>query len=40
MDWGLGRYEGTARALEPASAYVVELAKLVRGERVLDLNGP
>lgn len=38
MDWGLGRYEDTARALEPASAYVVELAKLTRGERVLDIG--
>lgn len=38
MDWGLGRYEDTAHALEPASAHVVELARLVPGERVLDLG--
>jgi SAM-dependent methyltransferase len=38
MYWGLGRYENTARALEPASAYVVERARLVRGERVLDIG--
>src|SRR6476469_977138 len=38
MDWGLGRYEETARALEPASAHVVDLAQLVRGERVLDIG--
>jgi SAM-dependent methyltransferase len=38
MDWGLGRYEDTARALEPASARVVDLARLVPGERVLDIG--
>lgn len=38
MDWGLGRYEDTAQQLEPASAHVVELARLVPGERVLDLG--
>lgn len=38
MDWGLGRYEHTARDLEPASAHVVDLAQLVPGERVLDVG--
>ena len=38
VELGLGRYEETARALEPASAHVVDLARLVPGERVLDIG--
>ena len=38
MDWGLGRYEDTASALEPASVQVVDLARLVPGERLLDIG--
>src|SRR6476661_1655572 len=38
MDWGLGRYEDTASALEAASIHVVDLARLVPGERVLDIG--
>ena len=37
IDWGLGRYERTAEELEPAAEYVVSLAELKSGERVLDL---
>lgn len=38
MDWGVGRYEGTARQLEPASAHVVRLAGPASGERLLDVG--
>ena len=38
MDWGLGRYEDTARQLEPASAHVVRLARVAAGERLLDVG--
>src|SRR4051794_5019996 len=38
MDWGTGRYEETARQLEPASERVVALAGLVPGERLLDVG--
>jgi len=37
VDWGLGRYEETARELEPVAARVVSLAALQPGERVLDV---
>lgn len=37
LDWGAGRYEETARELEPVAAHVVALANLSPGERVLDL---
>lgn len=37
IDWGVGRYERTAAELAPAAEYVVSLAKLKPGERVLDL---
>jgi cyclopropane fatty-acyl-phospholipid synthase-like methyltransferase len=38
MDWGLGRYEDTARVLEPASVRVIKLAGLAPGERLLDIG--
>ena len=38
LDWGLGQYETTARALEPVSAHVIELARITGGERVLDVG--
>ena len=38
MDWGVGRYEDTARQLEPVSAHVVRLAGLVPGDRLLDVG--
>ena len=38
VDWSVGRYEDTARQLEPVSAHVVRLAGLVSGERVLDVG--
>jgi SAM-dependent methyltransferase len=38
LDWGIGRYEETARALEPVAATVVERAKVRSGERALDLG--
>lgn len=37
VDWGVGRYEETARELEPVAAHVVSLAALQSGERVLDV---
>jgi SAM-dependent methyltransferase len=37
-DWGVGRYERFAAELEPAAEYVLELAALRPGERVLDLG--
>ncbi|HEY2654886.1 MAG TPA: methyltransferase domain-containing protein [Solirubrobacteraceae bacterium] len=37
IDWGIGHYEETASELEPAAEYVVSLAGLQAGERVLDL---
>lgn len=38
LDWGIGRYEHTARELEPVAAHVVGLAQLREGERVLDIG--
>ena len=38
LDWGLGRYERTARRLLPAAQAVVQSAALQAGERVLDLG--
>jgi SAM-dependent methyltransferase len=37
FDWGLGRYEKTATELRPAAAFVVDLAAIRPGERVLDI---
>lgn len=36
-DWGRGRYERTARELEPVAVHAVALAALQEGERVIDL---
>ena len=36
-DWGLGRYELTARELEPVAQRVIAMAGPLRGERVLDI---
>ena len=38
MDWGRGRYERTADALLPAAEAVVSVAKLLSGQRVLDVG--
>jgi len=38
LDWGRGRYERTADALVPAAEAVVRAAKLLPGERVLDVG--
>ena len=38
MDWGIGEYEHAARELEPAAAEVVEVARIVPGESVLDVG--
>jgi SAM-dependent methyltransferase len=37
VDWGIGRYEQTAAELEPVAEHVVSLARLLPGERVVDL---
>lgn len=37
MDWGIGQYERTARALEPASAVAVDALRPHAGDRVLDV---
>jgi SAM-dependent methyltransferase len=37
LDWGIGEYEHTAAELEPVARYVVELAAITPGERVLDI---
>lgn len=38
LDWGIGRYEETAAALEPIAQIVAERVGVVRGERALDLG--
>jgi SAM-dependent methyltransferase len=38
IDWGVGRYEGTAAQLAPVADVVVEAAAPQPGERVLDLG--
>jgi SAM-dependent methyltransferase len=38
IDWGIGRYEKTAKELEPVAAVVVERAGVKPGERALDLG--
>ena len=38
IDWGLGEYERSASALVPAAKVLVETARLVPGEHVLDLG--
>ncbi|MGN6473912.1 MAG: class I SAM-dependent methyltransferase [Mycobacteriales bacterium] len=38
VDWGIGRYEETAKALEPVADLVVERAVVRPGERALDLG--
>jgi len=38
VDWGIGRYEETAKALEPIAAIVVERAAVKPAERALDLG--
>ncbi|HWC34396.1 MAG TPA: class I SAM-dependent methyltransferase [Mycobacteriales bacterium] len=38
VDWGIGRYEETAKALEPVATTVVQRADLRPGERALDLG--
>jgi SAM-dependent methyltransferase len=38
LDWGIGRYEETARGLEPVAATVVDRAGVQPGERALDLG--
>lgn len=38
LDWGIGRYEETAKALEPVARVVVERAKVKPGEAALDLG--
>jgi SAM-dependent methyltransferase len=38
LDWGLGRYEGTAAKLLPAARVVVDRASLRPGERVVDVG--
>ena len=38
VDWGIGRYEETAAALEPAAAHLVELAAVRAGDRLLDVG--
>ena len=38
VDWGLGRYEETAAALEPVAGIVVDHADVKPGERALDLG--
>jgi SAM-dependent methyltransferase len=38
LDWGLGRYEGTAAKLLPAARVAVDRALLRPGERVLDVG--
>ena len=37
VDWGAGEYERTATELLPVAEHVVSLARLERGERVLDV---
>jgi SAM-dependent methyltransferase len=38
VDWGIGRYEETAKELEPVAKVVVERAAPVQGVRALDLG--
>ncbi len=38
LDWGTGRYEVIAEALEPVAELVAERVGVIRGERVLDLG--
>ena len=38
IDWGLGRYEETARRLEPAARVIVDYAAPAAGERVVDVG--
>jgi SAM-dependent methyltransferase len=38
IDWGTGRYEGTAAQLEPAARVLVEHAAPAAGERVVDVG--
>lgn len=38
IDWGVGEYEHSAPALVPAAKALVEAARLVAGERILDLG--
>lgn len=38
VDWGIGRYEETAKALEPIAELVVRRAGVRTGERTLDLG--
>ncbi len=38
LDWGIGRYEETAKALEPVAEVVVQRAAVTPGERALDLG--
>lgn len=37
LDWGAGQYETTAVELQPVADHVVELARVQRGQHVLDL---
>jgi SAM-dependent methyltransferase len=37
IDWGIGHYETTAAELEPAAVHLVSLARVIAGERVLDI---
>lgn len=38
MDWGIGHYEHTAKALLPAAGVLVHVADLRAGERVVDVG--
>jgi len=38
VDWGVGEYEHAARELEPSAVQVVELARVLPGESVLDVG--
>ena len=38
VDWGVGRYERTAKMLLPAARVLVDAAEVAAGERVLDLG--
>jgi SAM-dependent methyltransferase len=38
MDWSIGSYEEFALELEPAAAYVVELARIEPGQALLDVG--
>lgn len=38
LDWGIGHYERTAEDLEPVARRVVAAARIVAGERALDLG--